>query len=220
LTLPQGHALFRSHRLRACGGEPGVGQPVPRRPVPCGDGRGPPKFPGNLKCACALVFDPGRTTRPSPKRDGRMAPARGTARAPALDLSRLDRKASALAVYASQGRLPHRHARLASRCWLGSPGWAWLPTRFLREVSERSLPPLPSFLGANPFVFRSAAANLFGSVIQEVPFFRPSRIPQLRPKCARQRLLRLPPERPLRPSWLASWLAPHSYSPGSEPAFA
>jgi hypothetical protein len=43
-----------------------------------------------------------------------------------------------LAVYASQHGLPHDHARLASRCWLRSPGWA-LSTGSHRKVSVSQL---------------------------------------------------------------------------------
>ena len=35
-----------------------------------------------------------------------------------------------LAVYASQGWLPTRHARLASGCWSSSTGRDWLPAGF------------------------------------------------------------------------------------------
>jgi hypothetical protein len=74
-----------------------------------------------------MFFDPGRTARPLPWRCGSAAPARGTARAPALGLSRFNSMAFRLAIYASSGGFSHRGARLASRCWLGSPGRAWLP---------------------------------------------------------------------------------------------
>jgi hypothetical protein len=77
-----------------------------------------------------MFFDPGRTARPSPWRCGSAAPARGTAKAPALGLSRFNSMAFGLAIYASPGGLPRRGARLASRCWLGFPGRAWLPAGF------------------------------------------------------------------------------------------
>ena len=53
-----------------------------------------------------------------------VAPAVSTAKAPAFVLSRLNHTASALAVYASQARLPRHHARLASGCWPDSFGRA------------------------------------------------------------------------------------------------
>ena len=47
-----------------------------------------------------------------------------------MDISGLNRTAFDLAVYASQGRLPTRHARLASGCWSSSTGRDWLPAGF------------------------------------------------------------------------------------------
>src|SRR3990172_3646999 len=82
-----------------------------------------------------------------------MAPVRGTTKAHTGKLSKLNSRALALAVYASQRGLPHYHARLASGSGLSSPGQACLPARFHRKVSElfsTSLPPFPSFLGAIP----------------------------------------------------------------------
>ena len=45
-------------------------------------------------------------------------------------ISGLNRTAFDLAVYASQGWLPTRHARLASGCWSSSTGRDWLPAGF------------------------------------------------------------------------------------------
>ena len=45
-------------------------------------------------------------------------------------ISGLNRTAFDLAVYASQGWSPTRHARLASGCWSGSTGRDWLPAGF------------------------------------------------------------------------------------------
>ena len=146
-----GASWFRSHRPRTqwrwTGGLLVGDPPTPNNPV---ETAGSPKFLGNLNCSYALFFDSGRTARSSPRRSGSMAPVKGTTRAPALRLSKLNGRALKLAVYASQGELPHRHARLASRCWLGSPGRAWLPARFLRKVSEQAHPPFPSFAWRDP----------------------------------------------------------------------
>ena len=49
---------------------------------------------------------------------------------PRCVISGLNRTAFDLAVYASQGRLPIHHARLASGCWSGSTGRDWLPAGF------------------------------------------------------------------------------------------
>src|SRR5437773_1361459 len=64
-------------------------------------------------------------------------------------ISGLNRTASALAVYASQGGLLHHHARLASGRWPSSTGRDWLPAGLLRKISIQLftvLPSLPSFL--------------------------------------------------------------------------
>ena len=75
-----------------------------------------------------------------------------------MSLSRLNRTALALAVYASPCGLPLQHARLASGCWPSSTGRDWLPTGFRRKVSEfESRPPFPSFLrNASSFSFPPA----------------------------------------------------------------
>lgn len=72
-----------------------------------------------------------------------------------MPISGLDPAASALAVYASPRRLPKRDARLASGCRLGSTGWDWLPTGFVRKVSEMlptSSSPFPRLLLAQSFL--------------------------------------------------------------------
>ncbi len=97
---------------------------------------GSPTFLGNPDCALALLFDPGRTDASGPLRCPGTAPAMSTAKAPALQLSRLHHTASALAVYASQAGSPRHHARLASGCWPSSSGRAWLPAGFHRKVSR------------------------------------------------------------------------------------
>src|SRR4051794_38583786 len=65
-------------------------------------------------------------------------------------ISGLNRTAFGLAVYASQGRLPAHHARLASGCWPGSAGRDWLPAGFRRKVSHLWRSPFPELLGAMP----------------------------------------------------------------------
>ena len=60
--------------------------------------------------------------------------------------------ASGLAVYASWGRLPDRHARLASRCWsalLDGLSTRKVPLKGFQYVSVTSFPPFPSLLGAS-----------------------------------------------------------------------
>ena len=108
--------------------EPGVGHPVSPAGTSSAETAGSPKFLGNLDCPFAMFLDSGRTAGPRPLWDRSVALGRGTAKAPARNrLSKLDRMAFGLAAYASQRRLPKRRARLASRCWSGSPGRAFHP---------------------------------------------------------------------------------------------
>ena len=133
---------------------PGVcGRAVPRPDLIAWRRSGLPGSWGTLVCLRPVL---------RPRQDRRTRPLRcvGTAPAQCHDegshesvISGLNHTASALAVYASQGGLPHHHARLASGCWPSSTGRDWLPAGFLRKVSEMyptSLPPFPSFL-AQPF---------------------------------------------------------------------
>ena len=74
--------------------------------------------------------DSGRTACTRPLRCSSMALGISKAKAPTKGLSKLNSMAFGLAVYASPGSLPHHDARLASGCWSGSTGRAWLPARF------------------------------------------------------------------------------------------
>ena len=70
--------------------------------------------PGEPSCAYALLYDPGGTV-PSGHHDGTTRPpSERERRLPATPISELHHTASALAVYASQGGLLRRHAKLAS----------------------------------------------------------------------------------------------------------
>jgi len=82
------------------------------------------------RCADALFFDPGRIVRTRPFRCDDAAPARTKTKAPTKPISGLNHTAWALAVYASQDRSLHHHARLASGCRPGSTGRDWLPAGF------------------------------------------------------------------------------------------
>jgi len=95
---------------------------IPESPV---ETTGPPTFLGN-----PIVLLPCSSTPAGPLTSGHcdaatrppLTPRRRLPRAKIL--SRLNHMASALAVYASQRRLPERHARLASGCRPGSTGRA------------------------------------------------------------------------------------------------
>ena len=103
--------------LRLCYAPSGPGRPTAgrglfiRSPLPerrAGRPAGPPRFPDNLVCPFALFSDPGRTTRSRPLRYVGTAPAMSTTKAPTIiQLSRLNRTASGLAVYASSSASRH-----------------------------------------------------------------------------------------------------------------
>ena len=67
---------------------------------------------------------------------------------PRVLISGLNRTAFDLAVYASQGWSPTRHARLASGCWSGSTGRDWLPAGFHLKGFKLRLSSSPELLGA------------------------------------------------------------------------
>ena len=84
--------------------------------------------PEQSQCTYALLYDPGRTSSSGYRDDSARPPVDSNPKAPSKFVSRLNHTASVLAVYASQDRLPHHHARLASGCRPGSAGWDWRPT--------------------------------------------------------------------------------------------
>ena len=65
---------------------------------------------------------------------------------PRVLISGLNRTAFDLAVYASQGWSPTRHARLASGCWSGSTGRDWLPAGFHLKGFKLRLSSSPELL--------------------------------------------------------------------------
>src|SRR5271165_681090 len=67
---------------------------------------------------------------------------------PRVLISGLNRTAFDLAVYASQGWSPTRHARLASGCWSGSTGRDWSPAGFHLKGFKLRLSSSPELLGA------------------------------------------------------------------------
>ena len=72
---------------------------------------------------------------------------------PRVLISGLNRTAFDLAVYASQGWSPTRHARLASGCWSSSTGRDWLPAGFHLKGFKLRLSSSPELLRAMSVLF-------------------------------------------------------------------
>ena len=120
----------------------------------------PPRFLGHPLHICPAL-GPRSGRRAKPFRHAGAVPALSTTKTPTRNnLSRLNHTASAVAVYASPTGSPPTSARLASGCRLRSTGWDWLPTGWLRKVSDAlHLPPFPglawrddSLYSKQPFV--------------------------------------------------------------------
>jgi len=113
------------------------------------------QVPGEPSCAFALLSDPGRTI-PSSHCEVLVWPLPVTRQRLPRErhLSRLNHTASALAVYASPRRLLGQDARLASGRWLSVTGRDWIPSEFVKEVSENVnfifIPFLQALPGASP----------------------------------------------------------------------
>ena len=117
---------FAPGAAECCDVGPGVDYPVSPAGISSMETTGSPTFLGNPMCLCPALR-PRQDRRVRPLRHADAAPALTTTKAPALQLSRLNHTASALAVYASQHGLPHDHARLASGRRPGSTGRAFHP---------------------------------------------------------------------------------------------
>ena len=115
-------------------------QPRRHRLSGYGSHAGTPRFLGSPSHASATLYDSGRFGRPHPTGRHDAAPAIPTTRTPAIPISELNTVASASAVYASSGALPHPHARLASGWWLAFAGRESNPLdfseRFLSATSD------------------------------------------------------------------------------------
>ena len=103
-AIPCGASVGSLPAVQTRGRGPGVRRPVPTSgECPQGGSQG---LSGSraIHCPYALFFDPGRTEHARPLRRVGVAPAMSTAKAPArFQLSRLNRTALGLAVYASPG---------------------------------------------------------------------------------------------------------------------
>jgi len=105
---------------------------------------GPPKFLGNLNLRLPMLSDPGRPDAPDQGRSVRVVPARDTTKTPTRNrLSGLNRMAFGLAVYVSRDGYPPNRARLASRCWSGSPGRASHPQGSTERFQTRVMLVIP-----------------------------------------------------------------------------
>jgi hypothetical protein len=113
--------VFRSPRPAASHrGQGVVGTGLPIRN--CDGNVGVSQVPGEPWWSFSVLYDPARTRQPC----GTKCDAPDAARACVQDegsrrlvISGLNHTTFGLAVYASQGGSPHRHARLASGCWPG-----------------------------------------------------------------------------------------------------
>jgi hypothetical protein len=98
------------------------------------------QVPGGPQYERALLFDPGGTSARGHCCASMLPSAISTASAPARTIiSRLNHTARSLVVYASQGGLPHHHARLTSG-WLASLSGRELVTRKVPMKGFRSIP--------------------------------------------------------------------------------
>jgi len=109
--------VLAAARRNSC--EPGIADRTPHTGFIGGDDR-TSQVPGEPHYERALLFDPGRTSALGHCHALMLPSAKLTVSAPARSrISGLNHTARSLAVYASQGGSPHRHARLASG-WLAS----------------------------------------------------------------------------------------------------
>ena len=152
LAVPRVGSLFAPRRGEpACLG-PGLGHPVARPEFSRGDDRAS-QVPGHPPCTHAPLSDPGGISVPGHSRHFdaafRYCDDVGFH---AYQLSGLYHAACALPVYASQRRLPERHATLGSGWWPAFAGRGWLPAGMLRGFQSSLLvhliPPLQALPGA------------------------------------------------------------------------
>jgi hypothetical protein len=121
-------------------------QPRRHRLFGYGSNAGAPRFLESPSHTSATLYDSGRSGRPHPIGRHNAVPAIPTTKTPAILISELNTVASASAVYASSGALPHPHARLASGWWLAIAGRESNPLdfkeRFLSTTSDSPFPRL------------------------------------------------------------------------------
>ena len=153
-SLPSPGGYLRcAHLFVLDGAERGVVEPGLLTGCPTGLTQEMRDLPGSWRTSRvqpASLFDPGGTFTLRPYGVPMLRPSQGTTAAPTTPLSGLDHEAVALPVYASQRRLPGRHATLGSGC--GHLSRAALDP--LQGSSERFQffihPPLPGFTWRTP----------------------------------------------------------------------
>jgi hypothetical protein len=134
-------------------------------------------LPSSRRGPCRRAHAPSTPEEPDGTRlvaPSDAATGMGTAVASSTGLSRLNRMARRLAVYASHRTVARRHARLASGCAATLCRVGLAPTgspseRFQLRVRITYHPPLASLLGAIPF---SSASGVHPSPFENAPLVR------------------------------------------------
>ena len=153
LAVPREHACFAPAAAAWGGVGPGVGHPVSPSGNSSWKRQELPSSWGTPIPVCTWSPTPAGRCVPDRLRNARVAPAKGTTKAPTRRLSRLNSMAFGLAAYVSRDGYPPDRARLASGCWSSSPGRAFtrrVPTKGFNSLHVRQSP-FPSFLAQSLF---------------------------------------------------------------------
>jgi hypothetical protein len=178
-ALPSCALSFAPRGARRSAHGPGVIYRIPQTGFIDGDDR-ISQVPGGPRYERAVLSDPGGTAALGHCRASMSPSARLTASAPARSIiSRLNHTARPFAVYASQGGLPHRHARLASGWLANLSGRDWLPAGSQRKVSGH-----PILLSqASPGALILYAKNGFTNRFSPSSLAELVRVDRIRRKC-------------------------------------
>ena len=132
-----GDALVSLRRPRARDLQPGVGKPVPPAPARIRGSRRVSQVPGEPAVSMPCSQTPAdQRTRPLQHVD--TAPVQGTTKAHTRGNFGAQSHGFDTGCLRFVRCLTTRDARLASGRWPSSTGWDWLPTGFLRKVSDHS----------------------------------------------------------------------------------
>jgi hypothetical protein len=150
LAVPREHARFVP-TAAACGGSgPGVGHPVSPSGNASVETTESPKFLGNPHSRLRMFSDPGRPVRLRPTTRRPLGPRfLNNEGADHASVSGLNSMAFGIAAYVSRDGCPPNRARLASRCWSGSPGRAFTRRAPLKgfQITSCELSSFPKLLG-------------------------------------------------------------------------